>query len=105
MWSPRSKARSEEHTSELQSPMYFVCRLLLEKKTGITPVLDGRQDALDTSFAFVRVFQLREASGSRATHKARRWNSAIWNNFCTFIYYGQTTGRTQIRPHPPSPGF
>src|SRR5437879_9821752 len=26
------KQRSEEHTSELQSPMYLVCRLLLEKK-------------------------------------------------------------------------
>src|ERR1017187_9305093 len=25
--------RSEEHTSELQSPMYLVCRLLLEKHT------------------------------------------------------------------------
>src|SRR5437879_3862704 len=28
----RNKGRSEEHTSELQSPMYLVCRLLLEKK-------------------------------------------------------------------------
>src|SRR5437762_4175249 len=28
----RDLARSEEHTSELQSPMYLVCRLLLEKK-------------------------------------------------------------------------
>src|SRR5437763_5460920 len=27
--------RSEEHTSELQSPMYLVCRLLLEKKKGV----------------------------------------------------------------------
>src|SRR5437762_11409231 len=27
-----STYRSEEHTSELQSPMYLVCRLLLEKK-------------------------------------------------------------------------
>src|SRR5437879_8555509 len=27
--------RSEEHTSELQSPMYLVCRLLLEKKKKI----------------------------------------------------------------------
>src|SRR5437762_8001324 len=27
-----SMPRSEEHTSELQSPMYLVCRLLLEKK-------------------------------------------------------------------------
>src|SRR5437764_3016653 len=28
----RNRPRSEEHTSELQSPMYLVCRLLLEKK-------------------------------------------------------------------------
>src|SRR5437764_14967733 len=28
----RPQERSEEHTSELQSPMYLVCRLLLEKK-------------------------------------------------------------------------
>src|SRR4051794_41357042 len=26
------KVRSEEHTSELQSPVHLVCRLLLEKK-------------------------------------------------------------------------
>src|SRR2546426_7623489 len=29
---PRVKDRSEEHTSELQSPCNLVCRLLLEKK-------------------------------------------------------------------------
>src|SRR3712207_8066546 len=29
---PSSRARSEEHTSELQSRQYLVCRLLLEKK-------------------------------------------------------------------------
>src|SRR5256885_13000878 len=29
---PTSPARSEEHTSELQSPCNLVCRLLLEKK-------------------------------------------------------------------------
>src|SRR2546426_6829442 len=29
---PRAAARSEEHTSELQSPCNLVCRLLLEKK-------------------------------------------------------------------------
>src|SRR3712207_7242108 len=28
----RPRARSEEHTSELQSRQYLVCRLLLEKK-------------------------------------------------------------------------
>src|SRR3712207_7572580 len=36
MWPPfppgRRAARSEEHTSELQSRQYLVCRLLLEKK-------------------------------------------------------------------------
>src|SRR5690348_17709368 len=32
----RSAARSEEHTSELQSPVHLVCRLLLEKKKKTT---------------------------------------------------------------------
>src|SRR5437762_4214277 len=31
-WEKWAAPRSEEHTSELQSPMYLVCRLLLEKK-------------------------------------------------------------------------
>src|SRR5690348_17780516 len=29
---PKDTLRSEEHTSELQSPVHLVCRLLLEKK-------------------------------------------------------------------------
>src|SRR5258708_8141867 len=33
----RAHARSEEHTSELQSPDHLVCRLLLEKKKTQTP--------------------------------------------------------------------
>src|SRR3712207_6971013 len=32
-------ARSEEHTSELQSRQYLVCRLLLEKKNTITTLV------------------------------------------------------------------
>src|SRR3712207_9018144 len=31
----RERVRSEEHTSELQSRQYLVCRLLLEKKKKI----------------------------------------------------------------------
>src|SRR2546422_3840696 len=31
----RSKPRSEEHTSELQSRLHLVCRLLLEKKKPV----------------------------------------------------------------------
>src|SRR5258708_23972585 len=41
----RWNIRSEEHTSELQSPDHLVCRLLLEKKKNAmyasTPVLMG----------------------------------------------------------------
>src|SRR3712207_7447867 len=37
--SNRKPARSEEHTSELQSRQYLVCRLLLEKKTNLDDVL------------------------------------------------------------------
>src|SRR5256885_8786529 len=33
---PSARWRSEEHTSELQSPCNLVCRLLLEKKKKIT---------------------------------------------------------------------
>src|SRR2546429_6422054 len=32
---PPRRRRSEEHTSELQSRLHLVCRLLLEKKTSI----------------------------------------------------------------------
>src|SRR2546429_3552115 len=32
----RNRERSEEHTSELQSRLHLVCRLLLEKKKNIT---------------------------------------------------------------------
>src|SRR3712207_8316265 len=35
----RSSARSEEHTSELQSRQYLVCRLLLEKKKEQNPLI------------------------------------------------------------------
>src|SRR3712207_7845457 len=31
-WAGEARVRSEEHTSELQSRQYLVCRLLLEKK-------------------------------------------------------------------------
>src|SRR6266581_2050718 len=36
--------RSEEHTSELQSPVHLVCRLLLEKKHRRKRLLDVLQD-------------------------------------------------------------
>src|SRR5689334_23600613 len=38
LWT-RDLARSEEHTSELQSQFHLVCRLLLEKKNDSTLIL------------------------------------------------------------------
>src|SRR5437763_8736549 len=52
--------RSEEHTSELQSPMYLVCRLLLEKKKKLTPIGSG--------VPFHRELVSRRGAGNR--HKA-----------------------------------
>src|SRR5947199_5169279 len=40
---PVSSARSEEHTSELQSLRHLVCRLLLEKKNSSTRKPRSRQ--------------------------------------------------------------
>src|SRR6266581_7105235 len=39
----RLRARSEEHTSELQSPVHLVCRLLLEKKNNTTFIAGERE--------------------------------------------------------------
>src|SRR2546422_7716030 len=48
---PRGAARSEEHTSELQSRLHLVCRLLLEKKKKnhytLQPV-DAEPPTMDT---------------------------------------------------------
>src|SRR6266581_9670372 len=36
------RKRSEEHTSELQSPVHLVCRLLLEKKNKLYSTITAR---------------------------------------------------------------
>src|SRR3712207_8371120 len=38
LWRLEKVNRSEEHTSELQSRQYLVCRLLLEKKNNATRI-------------------------------------------------------------------
>src|SRR5438552_13610116 len=44
--SPARRPRSEEHTSELQSPDHLVCRLLLEKKKQSTRKSKARDENL-----------------------------------------------------------
>src|SRR5256885_10426969 len=59
------RPRSEEHTSELQSPCNLVCRLLLEKKKN------KRQHTLGD------VFERRSATSRMTTHAARSWNLSV----------------------------
>src|SRR5256885_9269326 len=49
---PRSsrRRRSEEHTSELQSPCNLVCRLLLEKKKHTLCGLSAEVQAVDNTY-------------------------------------------------------
>src|SRR6266487_992130 len=56
----RSAIRSEEHTSELQSPVHLVCRLLLEKKKEVTTVVHHKTPADQHSQLLIgRAFDLQ----------------------------------------------
>src|SRR5256885_11501979 len=54
-WHSQAGDRSEEHTSELQSPCNLVCRLLLEKKKNI-----------NVDLFYILMFQLRTCSNGHA---------------------------------------
>src|SRR5438876_6635338 len=58
---PRALRRSEEHTSELQSPVQLVCRLLLEKNNTCTLAVFG---AINNSVAITRVERPAPSRGS-----------------------------------------
>src|SRR3712207_8154087 len=57
----RRRSRSEEHTSELQSRQYLVCRLLLEKKKKIKHALTFPRESTATEIALIltTVYKLR----------------------------------------------
>src|SRR5258708_11194821 len=52
-------SRSEEHTSELQSPDHLVCRLLLEKKKISTTFLPNGASIATFDFSQIKSLQLR----------------------------------------------
>src|SRR5438552_12721978 len=58
---PQNVMRSEEHTSELQSPDHLVCRLLLEKKKKT--LLKERHCKLD-----VREYDVAQAISPTLSH-------------------------------------
>ena len=66
----RDEARSEEHTSELQSPMYLVCRLLLEKKKKNKQRKSQQSDSNDEA---LRKRDKQQAEKTRGTQKNGEW--------------------------------
>src|SRR5258707_5823455 len=65
--------RSEEHTSELQSRQYLVCRLLLEKKTHQdTDCGDTQDSAPDLHLRRPLLLRLPALQGDRANEERNR---------------------------------
>src|SRR3712207_8623158 len=48
--------RSEEHTSELQSRQYLVCRLLLEKKQTYKPLTSNPLNCINTNTSYASFY-------------------------------------------------
>src|SRR5256884_7114130 len=51
------ETRSEEHTSELQSRLHLVCRLLLEKKNTNVSSENGSNPRIWSPFSFLRALR------------------------------------------------
>src|SRR5437762_10443984 len=99
-WAPMRGNRSEEHTSELQSPMYLVCRLLLEKKSTFPHWLSNQTSSPDsptdswpalspvprcTSKKLPGIFAVARSQGSPcAKHFLRLHPSAEARPHCSF---------------------
>src|SRR2546429_3606809 len=49
--------RSEEHTSELQSRLHLVCRLLLEKKNAVAAIAQQRIGQLRQTISWIGIRQ------------------------------------------------
>src|SRR3989441_1980320 len=64
------RERSEEHTSELQSLAYLVCRLLLEKKKTTTHALPAQSNVNRPSRRHPRLIRLPRITRERAMGEA-----------------------------------
>src|SRR5256885_3012538 len=80
--------RSEEHTSELQSPCNLVCRLLLEKKNNsLDAALDPISSPIANSFAHsVPRFLSRRQNWSRAAPPAPATPSGSLGALLLWLY-------------------
>src|SRR6266581_1020504 len=75
-WRARTRSRrSEEHTSELQSPVHLVCRLLLEKKKRITALVRSEP----------RSYTGRAATHGRALYRSHLEHRGV--RACIFFFF------------------
>src|ERR1017187_2600123 len=77
--------RSEEHTSELQSPMYLVCRLLLEKKKKVKEILDQYTNQYHY-ICLCRTDITTSASSSRCLTKSKYCSTGMRRSILIFFF-------------------
>src|ERR1039457_5903755 len=86
--SHESAHRSEEHTSELQSPCNLVCRLLLEKKKYRPNEPDSRSEPAQRG-------QLQERGHSVSRRSSDR-SSSFRSSFRSCFFFFNDTATTEI---------
>src|ERR1039457_5058778 len=98
----RRMGRSEEHTSELQSPCNLVCRLLLEKNTDSPYSVGGRRSDSTLTMARERGRAARSAHARRrAGHRAPAGRDC--DHFVSFFNGTATTEIYTLSLHDPLP--
>src|ERR1017187_9651490 len=86
--------RSEEHTSELQSPMYLVCRLLLEKKKKNTT---AHRNSYHSGPAIVEIRStpsVQRPAGVPTSLPAPAFSVLCFS--CCFFFFFNDTATTEI---------
>src|SRR2546426_1576203 len=74
-----SDVRSEEHTSELQSPCNLVCRLLLEKKKKQKVNNTRKQEQSNNTTKSIHQVRVPKIQSRVAHHRLSALESSLWN--------------------------
>src|ERR1039457_2398749 len=90
------RPRSEEHTSELQSPCNLVCRLLLEKKK----LNSGREERCNSRLNYAACW--RRVLSTASALKERDMMPAANSGFFFFLRSAPPAGFTPFPPPAPS---
>src|SRR5258708_1571856 len=94
--STRSGVRSEEHTSELQSPDHLVCRLLLEKKNPSPLLLATLTAAPSVPVRHVRTNIRSCACNSVSMQPLSTRHTSPWPAPSSFLFFFNDTATTEI---------